>query len=315
MADGTEKNIEDIREGDQVWTHARNVKPVTHVMNRAYSGDMITLEVKGYPFPLRMTADHRVAVLRGTKTYPWIDWARADTIQADDRVLVGNLLASTERQTIDLAPLLGDQVVILDELMEEGKSSAISGVEWKGRIKLKRSHSENAILRHLPICPSLGRLLGLYLAEGGVHEGRVTFTFGGDEKNLAAEVLALVLAAEVLALVRGLFGVDGGIERPETRKTVIRARFNNATLATAFKAMVPGDVYTKRIPGFLISATEDVREAVIHGWLDGDGCPRSWYHRSAQMIGVTVSAGLARRYDNSGIVLRHESHLQSPTCL
>ncbi len=311
MADGNEKPVEDVAEGDEVISHTGEHRRVIASMRRRFTGDMITLHVSGFAFPLTMTADHHVAVVRGNAGWRWqadrIEWVRADDIGEGDRVLIGWDSRETENTFLDVADLLGKGAVVLDDLMNDrrrtenqsreatpfvnpGMARRIvrqSGIDWKGRVKLVKSRSGNAVLRRVPVGPSLARLIGLYLAEGGVHAGRVVFSFDGRDEE--------PLAAEVLALVRGLFGVEGEIVK--NRPTVITVRFNNQTLAAVFKALMPGDVYTKRVPGIFMGADEGTKTSLVQSWMHGDGHAafrRNCVKKSARMQGVTVSPDLAR---------------------
>lgn len=302
-ADGFEKPIENIKVGDEVTSHTGARRRVVEVMTRPFTGDLVTLNVKGYAFPLTMTADHQVAVMRANCNWRWqpdyLEWVRADEIQEGDRVIIGWSREAKE-QELDLLPLLGDKGVDLDQLTaatSEGhgaysRAGALRSSEFvrsgraAGRIKLWKSRNKNSIFRRVAVSESFARLIGLYLAEGGIDEGRITFTFSAEERN--------TLAAETTALVRGLFGVDGSIKHePEKGRTTVR--FANQTLTAVFEALVPGNVYTKRVPGVIFSSSDRVKAALVGGWMAGDGYYKpADAERDPRIQGVTVSADLAR---------------------
>jgi len=304
MVDGTEKSIENVKVDDRVVTHEGRARRVVDTMRREYTGEMVTLHVSGFPFPVESTADHQFAVSVGGE----IEWKPAGDIQEGDKVLIGWSQTFASPKPLDTAELLGDGCIILDELMKDEAytkgnepdvpnsniSSARymvkrSGIDWRGRVRLHKSRVENSIFRNVPICPSFGRLLGLYLAEGGCHEGRVTFTFHMKERD--------TLAAEVLALVRGLFGVEGELEIQEAHPNRCGVRFSNQNLATVLKELVPGNIYTKRVPAIIFGAPEEVRLAVLLGWMAGDGYVGVKGGRqpgNIRLTGVSVCADLAR---------------------
>lgn len=306
MADGSEKAIEAIQVGESVITHEGRARRVTETMTRLYDGDVVTLHVAGFAFPLEMTADHQVAILPSRSEARWrpadeIEWKRADEVVEGDRVLIGYNRERTAPATIDLAKLLGERALILDDLME-GRETPVSnvgmaqwivrrsGIDWRGKVKLVRSRSEKALNRHVPVCPSLGRFIGLYLAEGGCEtekeSGKVVFTFSADEEALCGEVLALAC---------GLFGAEGETFISNERGTSRKVVFNNSTLAAALKALVPGNVYSKRVPGVFFGADPETKAALILGWLHGDGyVALPTEARDGRIQGVTASPGLAR---------------------
>ncbi len=302
LSNGSEMAIESIQVGDEVVTHTGQNRKVVDTMTRLYDGELVMLHVSGFPFPLEMTADHPVAVMDDG-----FRWKQASDLEENDKVLIG-WGRSENDPVLDMVKILGsDRVIDFDELMKEnaytrGNEPQVpignvgvardvvkrSGIDWKGRIKLVRGLTENAILRHVPVSPSLGRLIGLYLAEGGTDAWRIVFTFHAKET---------ALAGEVLALVRGLFGVEGELVRQRERKTVLKVRFNNQTLAEVFKALVPGNVYTKRIPGVFFTAGIETRLALLLGWMAGDGyvgIKGGKQPSNVRITGVTTCAGLAR---------------------
>lgn len=301
MADGSERPIEDIQVGDVVVTHRQRQRSVSQIMSRSYSGQMVSIQASGYPFPLEMTADHQVAVRDGDG----ILWKCAEDLVEGDFIFIGWDRTQAE-QVIDCLPLLGPEGMSLDELMKENAftkgnnpevpnsnySSARSivrhnGTSWKGKVRLKKSRVENSILRYIPVCPSLARLIGIYLAEGGNHEGRVTFTFHRKESE--------TLAVEVLSLVRGLFGVEGELRLKDSRPNTCTVRFQNTNLAAVFAGIAPGNVYSKRVPAIFFQANEETRLAVLLGWMAGDGyVGEQSRDNTVRITGVTCCAELAR---------------------
>lgn len=308
LADGSEKPIEAVTVGDEVVTHEGRARPVTHTMNRRYTGEMHTVHVKGFPFPLEMTNDHKVAVLPGRCEWRWqpgeIEWKRADELEVGDRVLLGYDRAEAKPSaSLDLASLLGDKCVVLDELMKEdaytkGNEPNVplsnvcmaryvvkrSGIDWRGKVKLLRARSGNVMPRNVPVCPSLARFVGLYLAEGGCDGCKVVFTFAGDEE---------ALCQETLALAKGLFDAEGDTFISNERGTARKVVFNHSGLAAVLKSLIPGDVYAKRVPGVLFAADNETKMALLMGWMAGDG-HAAVHGGQFVAVGVTASGGLAR---------------------
>ena len=282
MADGNEKNIEDVCVGDKVVSHQGRNRAVLDTMQRKFTGDMITVTPAGFAFPLTMTEDHQVAVasISGRVKARWpsdklrysVEWKRAGDLTNDDHVLIGwRRDANTVGMQLDLAEILGEKCVRLNELMKDhafttgntpvvvnsnfGSARSLirkSGINWRDRVKLFGTRSKCSLKQFVPVCPSLGRFIGLYLAEGGVHDGNVVFTFHRKET---------AYAAEVLALADGLFGAKGKISQQRTRPTVLRVRFCNTNLAAVLKNIAPGNVWSKRVPAIFFSADNETKRA------------------------------------------------------
>lgn len=301
MADGSEKPVETVAVDDEVVTHVGGRRRVVETMRRLYTGQMVTLHVRGFAFPLTMTADHQVAVMRGERWGQWqpdhLEWVRADEIEAGDRVVLGWDRSPGRFTSVDVAKTIGEGAVRLDDVMNgtehrlrcpdaAARQIEASGVDWRGRVKVGKGRTDGAIYDQVAVTESFARFVGLYLAEGGVDSGRVTFTYSSAERD--------TLAAETLVLVRGLFGVDGTLSHePEKGRTTIRV--GSTALAAFLESLVPGNVYTKRVPGLFFSAGETVRAALVGGWMAGDGYYRPGNsERDGKIQGVSASAGLAR---------------------
>lgn len=304
MADGSEKAIEDIRVGDLVITHMGRARRVVDTMSRSYTGDLVSVQVRSLAFPVEMTADHRVAVMPSRCNWSWqpgeLEWKRADELQIGDMSLLGyDREGGNGADRVSVSALLGDRAIRLDDLMERREAPVSRkdaaahqcskrGVNWKGRAKLVRGRYTSAVLDSIPVGPSLGRLLGLYLAEGTCSEDRVVFSLHAKEESLGAEIVALV---------RGLFGVGGKLAHSRKRPNNLRVVFSNSTLSATLKAMVPGNTYSKRVPGFLMAADEATRLATLLGWMAGDGHIKDVKRKNKNEIsmrGVSASPGLAR---------------------
>jgi len=303
MADGSEKAIEDVSANDVVVSHTGASRKVVETMRRTFTGELVTLHVVGFAFPLTMTADHQVAVMRSRAAWRWqpdyIDWVRADEIEEGDRVLIG-WGREQKTHTIDLLPILGDDAVDMDDLASSddelfgpyARAEALRQTNFvrtgasTGMVRLKHTRYHNAINRYLVVTEAFARLVGIYLAEGGVDSGRVTFTFSAAEKD--------TLAAETVTLVRGVFGVESVLtHEPDKGRTTVRV--SNANVAEVLKKLIPGNVYTKRVPSLFFTASDSVKCSVIAGWFAGDGYYRAASDgRDPRIQGVTSSPLLAR---------------------
>lgn len=273
MADGTEKPVQDVAVGDMVITHTGQARAVVRTYQRPYSGELTTVRLKGFPFPVTMTADHKMAVPDGPDRFRWV---RADNLSGEDAMIVGWNRSERSPEFIDTLSVLGDKGRVTDD----------------GRVRFHRGRGAFAINRHIPVCPSLARLIGIYLAEGCLSDRYITFTFGHDEPHYAEETLALVL---------GLFGVQGKILSNANRPSSIDVRFSSKTLAEFMRLFCPGKAFSKRVPAVFWGADDEVKLALIQGWMNGDGHVRQVKQSRGSgkrplMYGVSVSPGLARDF-------------------
>lgn len=278
MGDGSEKPIEEVRRGDKVVTHTGQVRSVVQTMTRKYTGDMVTMQLMGHADSLRMTADHQVMTCDPPR-YARRDahkhaWTAAASLEVGQFGLLGFMPHGRSDGVIDVGELIPDMVT-LDKLRNGATKmsqpdAAVTGWlkfgdEWRNRARLPGTKITNGVYQQIPVNAAFGRLVGLYLAEGGVSEKRVTFTLHRKERKLGDEIVALI---------REVFGVKATNRASKSRRTRT-VRCGNANVAAIFAKLCPFDLYNKRVPAVLMAASRDVKEATLSGWVDGDGSAKN----------------------------------------
>ncbi len=278
MANGSEKPVEAVVVGDEVVSHTGATRRVVETMRRPFTGEMVSVRLSGYPFPLEMTDDHKVAVWREESRWARekgrLKWVSSRNLQVGDRLILSLPRASDqERPTLDVATVLGQKAIVLDDLMEKGEAPVSnvgmaqwvcrkSGIDWRGRVKVVRSAYENSLPRYVRVTPSFARLMGLYLAEGGTDGCRTVFSLGAHEESLADEIIDLLA---------GIFGVEAAKEYSPDRPNNLKVRVDNLNLAEFLRSFCSGDVWSKRVPGIFLRCDDEVRLSLLMGWLAGDG--------------------------------------------
>jgi hypothetical protein len=302
MLDGSEKSIQDIKEGEYVITHKGRGRKVTGVMSRQFNGNLITIKASGYSLPLTITEDHQVAVRDGDDE---ILWKYAEDLKVDDQIFIGWFRGENGVQVLDTLPLLGEEGIELNELMKDnaftkGNTPKVpnsnigtaryhirkSGIDWKDKVKVWRSRGVKVVPRYIKINEDFARWIGLYLAEGSINEGRITFTFNITEKE--------TLAREVVNLTKKIFDIDAVLWLPQNKPTTCTVRISNVTLSTIIKKLIPGNIYTKRVPGLLMHNSENIRKATFLGWMAGDGHTKATIGKGVTIVGISVCSGLAK---------------------
>jgi intein/homing endonuclease len=127
------------------------------------------------------------------------------------------------------------------------------------------------------------RIIGLYLAEGGVSGtktcplAKVTFNLGNHEQ---------ILAEEVVALIDKVFNLHAKIYYHKLKQNVILVEIHNTDFAKFINTLVPGKVLNKNIPQLFFRTSKLIKLALIKGWLDGDG---HYSKKLNRITGVTSS--------------------------
>jgi Fe-S cluster assembly scaffold protein SufB len=98
-----EKLIEEIREGDEVFTHKGRYRKVTHTMERAYQGDIYHIALAEQT--LHVTEEHPLLIVRNPANrskdeQPLLEWAFASQVKTGDYLVA----PSEHAATIQVAP-------------------------------------------------------------------------------------------------------------------------------------------------------------------------------------------------------------------
>jgi len=257
MADGSHVPIEHVRLLDRVVTAEGGTGPVLQMMVRMWKGDLVRVKLWGHGH-LQMTPEHPVLTKRG--------YVPAQELRGGDWVAVTRYRVEEEeeRTTLDTGPLL-------------------AGVKTRARTEgmVNRGGVETIVATIpalIPLTPAFGKLVGLYLAEGSTSEQKVIWSFGKHERATLVE--------ETVGLIREALGVEPRVqERPNNCTNVI---IYNTLWVALFRRLLPGISSTKRLPSSLSCGPTAFREAILAGWLAGDG-----HARRGGEAGVTVSRDLA----------------------
>lgn len=267
MADGSEKKIEEIEPGEFVVNHKGDPVVVNRVIKRKFTGDMVTIKLKGWHREVTATEIHTGFILPYSTyrfKYSGKKEVKFGDMKVGDYCLIPFGIQYEKEEVIDLAKYVYNNS--------------------KFEVTLKTiNHSGKEIKRYLNIDSRFGRLLGLYLAEGGqTHKENslgITFSFNSSETDLIQEVLTLG---------KELFGIEGTIQKTGV-ESCRRVYFGSVLVANFFKSIIPGNIYSKRIPSFIFTSLKSTRLACLRGWLDGDGFKN---FKQNSIIGYTSSNDL-----------------------
>lgn len=261
MEDGSHKAIEDVKVLDRVATAEGRAGYVLTTFARFTSEGLIRLMLAGHRH-LRLTANHPVLTARG--------YVPAGRLRIGDEVALTRYSPEPVME-LRTAPFLAD----LDRRIRRDKRLVIHGSP-SGDVVTEVASVPEAI----SLTSSFGRLVGLFLAEGGTTPNKVQWTFGGHERE--------TLVTETADLVRECLGGEARTqERPNGTINVV---LYGKVWRTLFERMLCWGPFDKRLPGELASGPPDFLQGVWNGWVAGDGW---WAHDRSRMKAVTVSHSLA----------------------
>lgn len=261
MADGSEKRIEDVKVLDQVLTAEGNVRRVMQCHAREHRGQLITLRLWGHGH-LRLTPNHKVLTRRG--------YVPAEELTGDDWVAVPRY-----------APRAAKVIQTTPHMVSAGSRLVVPRSFPTCNLPMPQF---NEVPDFIALTPGVGRIFGLFLAEGHTSKSEVIWSFGSHETE--------TLVAELVELLRAEWGLEATTHSLPHNVTTVNV--SGTLWARLFRSLFSHGAASKRIHPEVMGGPADFLEAVFSGWMDGDGSHGSRFGaKRGYRIGATVSHSLA----------------------
>jgi len=263
MSDGSIKNIEDIKVGDEVITHKSRPKRVYELINKLPSEKEINhIYINKYKKTLSTTNDHKLLVF-SDNGYEWIETRHLK--EGDLLVLPKQDISNMDDLKLDLSKYISD----LD----------YSSTESTIRVK----NSKNTLPKFIKLSTDLMWLFGLYSAEGGIdgkNKERITFNLHIKETHLRDRIVYLL---------KEIFNAECTILN-RLNNNVCCVRCCNIVVSRLFSYFVCGNQWSKSINREIINSSKYHKLSFLRGWSDGDGSVTTLRRR--KLVGVSVSKTL-----------------------
>lgn len=144
------KPIAELQVGDRVLTHKGHYRPVTHLSQRSYEGQLLRIRVHRIGTPLEITPEHPVLTPRG--------WVPAGDLRVGDRVAVGFPVGEIPVPTFDLADRQNGAVFLPIRSIE---SLPFTGTVYNCEVEEDHTYVTEGVVVHncfvLPISDDMGR--------------------------------------------------------------------------------------------------------------------------------------------------------------
>jgi LAGLIDADG-like domain len=280
LSDGTDRNVEDIKVGDCIIDHVGKLGEITETHGEQWKEYAVTLTTVGFE-PLTVKPNHPVFAVKrddvvcrnkdgsilkkGGKRGPWYGVCHPDCSCRNPRT-----------------KLIEPRFYLAEEL-EEGDFLVrphLTGVQDLPVIDAVVLPLKN---RPVKINEDFMRLIGYYLAEGGVAKTSVRFSFHKKEQEYLEDI-------EDLAFT--IFGNE--VKRETNGPNCENVAMNNREISEFFLDLVGTGHTNKKLPRFLLHLDPKLQAALIEGWHRGDGHIRKGDGRYSI---TTVSTDLAHQLE------------------
>lgn len=238
------KNIEDIKIGDKVWTfnvdtHDKELSDVTMHMNKGIK-EVFKVYLKHYE--IEGTSDHKLLCYDSKK----LVYKEIGELKKGDLVVCDN---ADNRKYKDILIDKSD----LKEF-EKGQKS----IQWWTEYL---SNVPNVVTKEF------AQLFGFMLGDGWLSHGYHVMFALGEYKSLNDKYISLLekFSGKKVSFVKQ---PKNSIKKLQFNATFVGSKM----LYTILKRMgFNGDCYTKRIPSWVFSSNNDIKQAFLNGIIDADG--------------------------------------------
>jgi hypothetical protein len=248
------KPIEAVTDDDLLLDKNGDYVPIKARLRRLYNGELYEIRSVGCPFPVRLTPEHPVLVIR--------DWGE-EWIPAKD-IVVGDIVRTPR--------------YLPHTTLQDYFESIWTVVKGKRRNKILGPN----------VCCDLRFwwFVGLFLADGWVNHQRQTTYTVTIALNAKKEEW---LADKLQDVIESLF--EREVSRRITDDNVIEIKFSCVEVAEFLRGFGKGAV-NKIVPWWVFGLPLDFQSELLHGYWDGDGSMRAHQGRSTLMICTSISYSL-----------------------
>jgi intein/homing endonuclease len=244
MADGSTRPIEEIKTLDMVATAEGNTGRVLQTMVRDHTDGIVNINLNGHSH-LSCTPEHPILTKRG--------YVAAEDLQVNDWIAIprfkprNSVSITVEKYVTEktLKRIKGRKERVLTSFKSDESTFTVPITQSPETIQLTRE---------------FGRIIGLYLAEGSCDSTKIKWTYSSKEEDLINETI------ELLAVV---FGAQARIQiRPNNSTNVVLYGKHWVEL---FTSLCSTGSANKGLHGDLLRGSDEFLNAVLEGWLAGDG--------------------------------------------
>jgi hypothetical protein len=257
------KTINSFYVGDKLFNHIGEVDSVSHVFEKDYDGEVVSVRAWGLP-SFNVTAEHPILIFRNIR-----DIKEYEDIEESDG---GVLVIKKQKQKVEKRKLMwveAKDIIDTDWLVTpktKFQSKPFAGLPYIGisnktkNIPEQLNHPNNDV----------AWMFGLYIADGNsVKNHKICFTFSITEKDY-------------IARLKKAFDILGLKIRIKEHTTYIRVYCDSSVLARSFDSWFGHYSTERQIPEFLLTEGWDV-ESIIDGIFCGDG----FYRKEIKYISMS----------------------------
>lgn len=261
-------DIETVDKGHYVVSGKGEIRSVLATQHRDYEGDLITMRLHKLTYPVTLTQDHNVFVIRGalsTRLYKVFARRYRDYLNI---LSIKGLAAYTKKvekyfpkKKIPAGEIQkGDLLMYpIDEIVEE--IDTLNLEDYLDR-KSNLGSKPKTIPLQIPVSDDFLKLCGYYVAEGSSHRAYIRFSLGNHE---------LDFAEEICEIIERIFGLKVSIHIRSGERTGVEVTACHSQLAIIFKNLMGKDAASKHFPFIFQRLSAKQQKVLLDAYHRGDG--------------------------------------------
>lgn len=235
------KYIKNIQKGDFVFGKDGKLQKVKEILKRKEKDNGIIISTFYNYIPLICSDKHKILICNKEKQIKEI---QAKEIKKTDYLLFPKLLFNNK------------QIICIGDHCDTSNIK----IKYENQVyKAKEKGSQYFITFNLFADRSLGRIFGLYLAEGNISLNRITWTFNKTEKDTLGEEIRTF--AKLLDIPY----------HDRIIKNAYQISINSKLLSLFFYSLFGSGSANKSIKFNLLDYSKEFTQGIIEGYFDGDG--------------------------------------------
>lgn len=269
------KPIEEIKQGNFVYTHKGRARKVTKLFKRPYTGDVHKIIPWYFSLGVTATSEHPIYAIKTVKNCSWTKGLVCKPTVAHLRYCYHHFYEQYQPQWV-LARDIEKGDVLLYPRLNKIKNCTSIPIKYRFR--------DRVIKRTIKVDKAFCRLIGYYLAEGYSNQrDAIAFTFSPSEA---------VYLDDVKKLMKLLFGLK--CKQGKTRGDLI---FYSRWLRKFFENLLYGSnkqkrAFTKALPKWMLFLPLDRQVEIFKGWWRGDKGSTSSRILANQMKTICLRLGI-----------------------
>jgi len=292
--------IETLTEDHVVISGLGDYQRVLATHERSYDGELIEVVTRKIRRPVRMTADHRLFVIRPTARHE----VRFKYFAKRFRQYLLRYQSDPDSYFRKIAKWLPIQKVEARDLRVgdlllypvNTRSAPVERIDLENYVWKRATHGKRpSRLPHLPVDEDFLRLVGYFIAEGSTNRAYIRFSLGNHEEDFANDIVRLI---------DRLFGLRAALHRRVGPKSGLEVTACHAALANAFENLCGHGAPEKHIPFVFQELPPTQKRVLIESIARGDGTQlvANRSSRIHRLIG-TISPVLAEQLVDSLLAL------------